>query len=148
MSIFDHNETPQGLQLDEAIQSYFYNSARWGKFLAIMGFIGTGLIVLLGLFMMLGGLSTGNLGLSIAGPAMSLVYFLIAAIYFVPSYFLYKFSRKAMYALKQTDQDELVLSFKNLNSYFQFIGILMIIVISLYALIIIFAIIMGVIGAS
>lgn len=148
MGLFDHNEEPVGLQFDETIQSYYYNSARWGKFLAIIGFIFTGIIVLAGLFMMIGGVSTGNLGLSIAGPAFGLLYLLLAVVYFIPAYFLYKFSVKAMFALKHNDHENFTLSFKNLNSMFQFMGILTIIMISLYVLGIIFAIIMGVVGAS
>jgi hypothetical protein len=80
---------------------------------------------------------------SVGAGSITLVYVLIGLLYFFPCLYLFNFSSKMQIALRNNDQELLNQSFKNLKSCFKFIGILTIIVISIYLLVIIVSIAAG-----
>lgn len=136
------------LQIDQASNAYLSETARWAKFLAILGFITIGLLVIASLFagtLMSVFLQGGALGaLGAMGSVVFTVYMLlIALLYFFPVYYLYTFASKMQGALATNDQELLVKSFSGLKSCFKFMGILAIIVISIYVLIFLGAILAG-----
>jgi len=65
---------------------------------------------------------------------MGLMYVLIGLLYFFPVYYLFKFSSKVRTALMTKNTQELETAFENLKSHYKFIGILMIITLSIYVL--------------
>jgi hypothetical protein len=129
------------LNLDAQSKYFLTESAKWGKFLAVIGFIICGLIVLGGIFM-ISQLSENrtfnNYGYRNEfqgfGPVMIFVYILVAVIYFFPCLYLLRFSNHMKTALAGEDQANLVASFRNLKSMFKFVGVFTIILISLYIL--------------
>ena len=132
------------LQLDPVSQSYLSETSKWGKFLAIIGFIGCGLLIIIAIFMgtTIAGLSSqfgGSNGIS--GGAITFIYIALAALYFFPCYYLYNFSVKMQAALRSNDQQALQSALANQKSCYKFVGILTIIVMSLYLLAIIAAVI-------
>jgi len=138
------------LQVDHNSSSFLRETAKWAKFLAILGFIGCAMLVLVALFV---GSSIGAIYQSAGlgnglGPGIGIVvaifYILFAALYFFPCLYLYNFAAKMQVALRSNDQDQLGLAFKNLKSCFRFIGILTVITLSLCVL----GFILGVIGAT
>jgi hypothetical protein len=144
------------LQVDHQASAYLGDTARWAKFMAIVGFIMCGLIVLIAIFA--GSIfatvfsrfgsesgASGMSGLGSAGAvAISIVYILIALLYFFPCLYLYNFASKMQTALRSNDQEQLNQSFKNLKACYRFVGVLMIIYLGFIAL----AIIFGIIGAA
>ena len=138
------------LQLDQLSINFLGEAARWGRFLAILGFIGCGFIALMVLIVLFFGSYMGTMipGMPAEAGALGSFFFgfmLICAglLIIFPALFLYKFSVKMRRALNNNDQPVLTESFRNLKSLFKFHGILMIISLSLYAL----AFIAGVFGA-
>ena len=134
------NTSGGSLVLTEQILAYLNETRRWAKFLAIMGFVGVGLIVILALS--IGSLVNFISSLSptpLPFPAflLTVVYLFVALLYFFPVLYLYRFSTKMELALARKDQRELKSSFENLKSVFKFLGIMTIVVLSLYALAII-----------
>lgn len=133
-----------GSTLNSEIKSYLAETARWGYFLSIVGFIGIGFMVLAGLFM---GSFMSTLGMGAAGmisPAIfTVMYLIIAALYFFPVLYLFKFSTKMKVALRSDNEAELTTSFQNLKSLYKFMGILTAIILGLYALIFVFGMISG-----
>lgn len=133
-----------GSTLNSEIRSYLAETARWGYFLSIVGFIGIGFMVLAGLFM---GSFMSTLGMGAAGmisPAIfTVMYLIIAALYFFPVLYLFKFSTKMKVALRSDNEAELTTSFQNLKSLYKFMGILTAIILGLYALIFVFGMISG-----
>ena len=131
------------LQLDHQSVAYLRETAKWGKFLAIVGFIGCALIVLIGIFAgtimasAFGDLGGGYGGM---GAGMAFVYILLALLYFFPCLYLYRFAVRMQVALNNNDQQSLPAALMNLKSAFKFVGILTIIILALYALAIIFAV--------
>lgn len=117
------------------------DAARWARFIAIIGFISIGFMVLAGIIIgpVLSYLNqdmmmpAGNTPLSSSW--FALFYIIFSAIYFFPIYFLYQFSNKTIVAYKAKDEEMLNASFVYLKRHFKFIGILIIIVIALYILI-------------
>jgi hypothetical protein len=142
------------LQIDQPSQNYLTESARWARFLSIMGFIGCGLMVL-------GGLLFGSLfsymmknaepeTTAVAGGMISSLYaasaIMGAVLIFFPSLYLFRFSSKMRIATNNNDQSALTDSVKNLKSFFKFYGIVTIVVLSIYALAIVAAVIGAMVG--
>ncbi len=129
-----------GINFSSQIKQSLSETAKWAKFLAIVGFVMLGLIVLAALFMFIAGASTFG-GASFLGIAFG--YLLMAALYFFPTYYLYLFSRKIKLGFNSSIQSEVDEAFLNLKKLFKFVGILMIIMLSIYALILLLAVIGG-----
>jgi hypothetical protein len=127
------------------IINYLSTIRKWSKFFAILGFICIGLFVIGGLFM---GLVLSNLS-AVTGGSMpffsgylGFIYIIFAVLYFFPVLYLYRFADYMKKAIQWNDNQSFTLSFYNLKRYLNFIGILTIVVLSLYALaIVMFAII-------
>ncbi len=139
------------LQVDQQSSVFLAESAKWARFLAILGFIMCGMLVLVGLFMgsfLAGRMSSMNIGGStmFSGGIFTFVYILIALLYFFPCLYLFHFGSKMRTALRNNDQEILLESFKNLKSCFKFYGILAIIVLGFYAIALIAAILGAAVG--
>lgn len=133
------------LKLNNHSIGFLKEIAKWANFLAIMGFIGIGLIVILAFFMGAFFSSIPNSGAIPfnAGPIMTVVYLLMAVLYFFPVLYLYRFADKMKTALARKEEDVLTDAFMNLKSHYKFIGILTIVMLSLYALGLLLALIAG-----
>jgi hypothetical protein len=111
------------------------NSIRkWAMFLAIMGFILLGLVVLIGL---IAGTFLTAFSSDVANPGIPtyliyIIIFAMAAVYFFPVLFMFRFSKYTAHAVQKLDKQELNKAFKFLKYYFTYIGILIIIVLSIY----------------
>ena len=140
------------LHIDPSTKSQLWETARWAKFLSIIGFILCALVILGGLFfgslfssftsrreMYDAGIDPSGLGV-----VMAFIYIIVAVVYFFPCLFLYRFANKMKLALAGNVQDELNLAFQNLKSLFKYVGIITIIVLALYGL----AILMGILGLA
>jgi len=139
------------LQLDQPSINYLNEAGRWSRFLAIIGFIYCGLMVIVGLFFgsLMGRMMPvmGDSGMSTIGSGFLGVFIIIMSlIMFFPALYLWNFSSKIRKALNNNDQPLLTEALKNLKSFFKFYGILLIVVLSFYALAVIFAIIGAIVG--
>ena len=139
--------TPAGLTIDPESQAYLKETAKWAKFLSIVGFIIAGFMVLMGLFMgTVMSTMAGGLGNEIPGFPMwimSTIYILFAILYIMPMLYMYRFSSKMQTALLRENQMELTSSFENLKSLFKFAGIMTIIMLGFYGLMILGAMFVG-----
>ncbi len=104
MDYFDRNkETETGIfkmEVDTTAQSHFLEMARWTKFLAIMGFIFMGLLMI-ACFVV--GLFLANSNTPVAGinsTMFATIYLVVAAIYIYPIYALYKYSTQIKKAMR------------------------------------------------
>jgi uncharacterized membrane protein YjgN (DUF898 family) len=148
----EQNLTPNTftLQVDVGNIPYLQEAAKWAKFLAIIGFIFCTLMVIFAFF---AGTflsryfnqlesSTTNV-FAMSGGVITVIYILVALLYFIPSLYLFNFASKMQTALRNNDQVNLNSSFRNLKACFKFWGILLIIVLCIYAIAIIFAVVAG-----
>lgn len=134
-----------GLSLNDQMRSYIQEIARWANFLAIVGFIGLGFMVLGGLFasVMLTSMGSELGGLGISGGLISLIYIVVALVAFIPLRYLFVYANKAKSALRSGSDAELTEAFMNLKSYFKFVGIMTIVAIGLYAVLLLFGTLIG-----
>jgi hypothetical protein len=145
---------PVSLTVTEDIRSFIYESSKWTKFLAIVGFVFTGLMVMLSLSVsaiissMNNMVGAQNNPYAAMGTGFLTVFLLVmAAIYFYPSFILFKFSTSAKQAVLYGDQESLSVAMNKMKSFFKFWGILLIVILGFYGLAIISAIVAG-IGAN
>ena len=90
---------------------------------------------------------TGDSGMSAIGSGFLGVFIIIMSlVMFFPALYLWNFSTKIRKAFNNNDQPLLTESLKNLKSFFKFYGILLIVVLSFYALALIAAIIGALVG--
>lgn len=136
-------------QITDEIIGFLDETRKWAKFLAILGFIGCGLIAIIGLVMgvFMGAMGSASNGLMMMPSSIiSIVYLLMAVLYFFPVLYLFRFSVSMGKAIDSGNEEEFTLAFMNLKRHYRFIGILTIVVISLYILMIIGLIIFGISG--
>jgi len=123
--------------------TFLLKTAKWGKFLAILGFIVSGFLFLAGILMsfVLGMLPDEMLPLDMpfSPTVFSVIYIAIAGIYVIPVVFLNNFCNNAIKAIENSSTENLTTSFRNLKNLFVFVGISTIIVLSFYTLILIIA---------
>jgi hypothetical protein len=126
------------------VKNYLMETARWGKFLAILGYVGLGLLLVLSMMMLfgmsflndsLGTMSYFNQPQSLSLVSMGIIYLIMIALYFFPVYFLHIFSVRVKSALLTNDISDMETAFKNLKSLFKFTGIVSIVVLSIYVLV-------------
>lgn len=120
---------------------YLNTAAKWAKFLAILGFIGVGILVLLGLFL--------GVIFSVINyiPAMAnfpfplhwlgLFYIVLAAVYVFPVIYLNNFSNHITKAVAFRETQFLTSALCNLKKHLKYIGIMTIVCIISYFVIMI-----------
>jgi hypothetical protein len=138
LSEFDNN-----FQVNVLAQNHLKETAKWAKFLAIVGFVLTGFIVLFAIFAgtLMGSLSAMSPEFRMFPTAgLSFAYLFFAAIYFIPCLFLFQFAQKVKLALTEADSNLLADSLGRLKSFFLFVGIMTLIMVSFYVLILLFVI--------
>lgn len=132
----------QNLELNQLAKEALREGSKWTFFLSIVGFIGVGLMLLAAIFITisLSDLPDEAVGLGPLGfmkNFLSLFYFLMAGLYFIPMYYLYKYSSNMKTALQFNDGNLVAEAFVNLKSHHKFLGISVIVILSLYLLILI-----------
>lgn len=143
-------ENQNNLTLNDFAVDSLRVSAKWSMFLSIIGFIGIGFMIIAALFMYTAmsafdnaefGASAGaGAGLGIMGAMKGLLaafYVVIAVIYFFPVYYLFKYATGMKQALNSSNSDLLSDALGYLKSHHKFLGIMTIVIISLYIITII-----------
>lgn len=140
MSDLNDLQQEQNLQIDNTGMLYLADTVKWAKFLAIVGFVMVGFIVIVALFAGSMLSSLGSLdpqlggGAALGGGLLTVVYLIVAIIYFIPCLYLYRFAQRTGDALNAKNQELLNEGLGNLRSLYKFMGILTAIVIGLYVL--------------
>lgn len=114
---------------------------KWTMFLSVLGFIILGLIIVAGLTtsLFLTTFKTQEANLGIPESLLILLFIVIGAIYFFPVFFLFRFSRNTRDAVQNLDPQKLRKGFRNLRLYFAYIGIMVIVVLSVYLVLLLVA---------
>lgn len=147
-------EEQNKLELNELAMDSLRSSAKWCTFLSILGFIGIGFMLILSLFVgsFLSQIpqqeSFGFNPFDKIKSFIGIFYALIAVIYFFPIYYLYKYATGMKNALNMRSTEMVAVALTYLKSHHKFLGIMAIVVISLYFLIFIGAIIFAATMAS
>lgn len=136
MDTLDNNITSTELGLNSKINNFLLETAKWAKFLAIVGFVFIGLIVLGALIAIVSGASIYRFSGISGGPfVLGFTYLIMALLYYFPTRYLYNFAVKMKLAIQNSQQNNLEDGFENLKSLFKFSGIFMIVILSIYGLV-------------
>lgn len=136
--------------------SYLNQTRKWTHFLAILGFIGTGIIVIVALFLssilaMFSGMDSSygvsDIG-SIGTGTVTVFYLVLAIIYFFLSLYLYRFSIRIKAAVHEQNSTLLEDGLKNLKSYWKLTGVLTAVMLSIYFLFLLITLLFGAAFAS
>jgi hypothetical protein len=135
------NSENRKIEIEQDTLNYLNTTRKWTMFLAIIGFIFLGLVIIVGVIAgtFLSAFSGGKMNAGISGPLVLIPLLLVAAIYYFPVLFLFRFSKHTAHAVKTLDKLELHKAIRNLKSYFVYIGILLIVVLSFYVVALIVA---------
>ncbi|MCI2228331.1 DUF5362 domain-containing protein [Polaribacter sp. MSW13] len=125
------------LTLNGRSKSFLKETAKWSFFLSIVGFISLGFLVLLAIFAgaIFNDIPEAKQVPFDLGMVMTIIYLIMAILYFFPIFYLFKFSKKMKLALLTKNDETLSDAFEMLKSHYKFIGVFTIILLSLYALI-------------
>jgi hypothetical protein len=137
------------LTLNDLAIAALKESAKWCMFLAIVGFIFIGLMVIAGAFMAVAMSAMPNdpyggaMGPNPFGAMKAYIgglYIVLAALYFFPVYYLFNYAKGTKQALESANTDTLADALVNLKSHHKFLGIMTIIMIAVYIIGIIVAV--------
>jgi formate hydrogenlyase subunit 3/multisubunit Na+/H+ antiporter MnhD subunit len=124
------------IEIDQETLNDLNTTRKWTMFLAILGFIGIGFMVIIGLFagVFLSVFNTDQVPLGFPEWLIFVVILAFAVLYFFPVLFLFRFSRHTSNAVKTLDKQELSKAIRNLRAYYVYIGILVIVVLVIYVI--------------
>ena len=133
------NENEFKLLISDEIIANLKVTSFWANFLSIIGFVYTGLLILMGLGFLIALPIIGNEIFPVQVFPLNyigIIYIVIGLVYLIPTLYLNRFADKIKTALLNFQQIEFESGFKNLRSLFKFMGITTIIIITLSFLVI------------
>lgn len=141
-NIEEASDLQSTLVVSEEMRSYIYEMAKWARFLAVVGFVFTGLVTLTAFTIGSAMSTTPEIAAMVGkmGPAGGIVFTVFCLAYafaiFYPSLLLFKYSVKAKLGVLYGEQISLNDALSKLKSLFKYWGIITIIFIGLYALLV------------
>lgn len=133
--IMESSNELRKIELEEDSLKDLETTRKWSMFLAILGFIAIGILIILSLMagVFLSVFKSGDLQLG-AGESILIfgILLVFGVIYFFPVLYLYRFSKYAGHAVRSSDNAYMKKAFRNLRRYFVYIGILAIVVLAFY----------------
>lgn len=109
----------------------FKETGKWALFLSIIGFVVLGLFLIVGLIIFI----TTIYSHSYSGVIAIIPLLITCSIMFFQSYFLFKFASSIQKAIKSNITEDYEIAFTNLKIFFKFMGIMVIVTISIYLLV-------------
>jgi hypothetical protein len=122
------------MEIGPEILNSLNSTRKLTTFLSVLGFIFLGLLIVAGLVasLFLTTFKTKEANLGIPESVMIIIFIVFGAIYFFPVFFLFRFSRNTRDGIQNLDRQKLEKGFNNLKLYFSYIGIMVIVVLTVY----------------
>jgi hypothetical protein len=133
------------LQITPEAVSFLATTAKWTKFLAILGFIISGFLLLAGIVVAVffgaykSQLENTGMFTYLSSSSIGIIYIVIAVIYILPIIHLNNFSNAMTRAVRSGSTERLTYALRNLKRFFKLIGIITIVMLVIYFLIIVLA---------
>jgi len=143
-------ENQKKIELNEIAIDALRVSAKWSLFLAIIGFVGIGLMIIDALFLssIMSALPSNGSPIMAMKGIVSVIYIIFAALYFPPVYYLFKYATDMKIALQDRDSEDVGNALKYLKSHHKYLGVSMIVIMSLYVLMIIGLVVISIAKAT
>ena len=140
----EENTSLFSLSIDPVTKANLYETARWARVLAIIGFVFLVIMIISGVLVsitlnraLVSDVVSGRM--DAAGPSLAMLYIVFAIIGFFPLLYTLRFAAQMRRALNGNDQVLLNTSFQNLKRCFRYLGIITIISLVLFALSVFFS---------
>lgn len=135
----------QKIELNDESVNYLKEIRRWANFLAILGFVFIGLMVVLSIsfssfFSQLGAMGDGP---RIPGFLFASIYIFGALLYFFPILYLFRFASFAKKGIDTGNANEIASALMNLKSHYKYIGICAIVVLVIYGVALLIMLLVG-----
>ncbi len=133
------------ITINSKSKSFLKEITKWAFFLSIIGFVGIAFMVVLAVFssVIFSAIPQVQQMPFDFSLMMTIMYLVLAILYFFPVYYLLKFSTKMKKALASKNDETLADALEMLKSHYKFIGVFTIITISLYTMLFIVSMISG-----
>ncbi len=121
--------------MDVRLLNNLYATAKWGKVLAVLGFVFSGFILLFGIFMqqMLESPGVAERAANVGFSGFTVVvYAFVALVYFFPSLYLYTFSVRLQQGVQQRNRQLLYKAVNKLKILFKFLVIMLVLFLVLF----------------
>jgi Na+/melibiose symporter-like transporter len=134
LNIMDSPDEIKKIELEEETLVDLDKTRKWTMFLAILGFIGIGVLLIVGIFtgVFLSVFNKGNTATSFPGWLVCIIIIAASAVYFFPMLYIFRFSKLLSGVSRNPDKENLKKAFKNLRAYFTYMGIFLIVVLVMY----------------
>jgi len=129
----DSEGSQSGLRITSSIRRNWHATSRWAMFFAVLGFLYLGLVAL-------SLLSIATLGGTEAAVMIFMVLF-IGALVFIPTWFMFQFSQNIIKGVSGNDMHATETGFSFLKRFYQYIGILTLVILGLYAILLLFMVV-------
>jgi hypothetical protein len=139
------------LKLDETGKAYLLETARWARFLAIIGFVGLAFYALGGIGFAYAITSSPELGMltkGVGATGILLLYTLFGFVIIYPVVALYRYTVLLKRAIQSNNIVTLNDAFRFHRNYYRYNGIITIVIIGLYALVFVMMIAIGGMAAA
>ena len=129
-------QTNEELTINADIRINLDATRKWTMFLAIVGFIYLGGLIIFGFFFghLIANQHATQPASGVFSVILGFIYLIMGIIYFFPLFYLYKFSAHTKKGLYGRDQKSINLAFRNLMAHYRYIGVLMIIGLALFGI--------------
>jgi hypothetical protein len=132
---------PRKIEIEQDTLKHLNIIRKWAMFFAILGFIFVGLIIIAGLtagtFLSL--FNSGQMSTGFPEWIVIAILIFVALIYFFPVLFLFRFSKHTAIAIQTLSKEELHKAIRYLRACFVYMGIMTIVVLSIYIVAIVVA---------
>ncbi len=120
-------------EVSSTVVALLQGTQGWVRFLSILGFIGCGLMFLIGVIVLVMGVTPVNTVSTFIG----VIYLIFGVIYFIPTFKLNQYASKIKLLVHAPSEKNLVEALDKQRSFWKVVGIFMILTIALYILAII-----------
>jgi hypothetical protein len=135
---------PSTIEMNAAMLKHLDTTRKWSKFFAVLGFIMLGLMVLLGFsFGIIMNMIPQSSPMPTTFPTVlfGLIYLIFSVIYFFPLLFLYRFASAVKRGIRAGSGVEMENAFRHLRDHFSYMGVLTIVMLSMYIVMIVVVVI-------
>jgi hypothetical protein len=133
------------LTINTKSKSFLKEIAKWTFFLSIIGFVGIAFMVILAVFssVIFGAIPQAQQMPFDFSMMMTILYLVLAVLYYYQVIYLLKFSRKMKKALASKNNETFADALEMLKSHYKFIGVFTIITLSIYTMLIVVSLVSG-----
>jgi hypothetical protein len=141
------DDRPAGGDVPDEVVEPLRHTKPWVTFLAVLGFLGTGLMGLCGLFFLGVKSSLPNVSSGVS-TGIGLLYIVLAAVYVFPSLYLLRYGSAIGRLVRDPRMERLVVALAQQRSFWRLVGIITAVLVGLYPVTIVVVVVLAVLRGT